>query len=541
MPALIKRNIALLSVTLVLFSLLGCHVLSTGSTKWKITWDEDLLNAKKEFLSIKKENPPAERPNIILIVADDLGKYEVSAYGATHIHTPNIDRLAAEGARFEQAYVTSPSCAPSRASMLTGRYQQRFGFETQPMEFYPSNMLEYFIGKNISNTGDWVMSSKPKYPTEWQAAKQGLPPTEINLAEILQKEGYATGITGKWHLGFKNGMLPLERGFDYQYGFYGAFSLYTPDRKTPGYRHFIQDDFSCRYQWKTGRNLHGEIHENGKGIREEQYLTFAVRDKAINFIGKNTENPFFLYIPFSAPHVPFQAPDSYYDKYSHIEDDNKRVYYAMISALDDAIGDINQAVKDMGLEGNTVIFLISDNGGATYTKATDNGPLKGGKLTNFEGGVNVPFIMKWKNRVPESTVYDKPVVAFDIFSTCAAASGSTLPGDREYDGVDLMPYILGKNEAAPHESIYWRAEHIQAARIGEWKFVRSIRDGWSHLYNLNADRSEIEDLTLLEKEVMEMMDSAYAKWNSGLRVKPLWPRIMDRKFVFGDKEYLFPA
>lgn len=541
-PALKAHALRIVAVLPLCFLLASCYPLATGSLKWRIVWKPADKEAKAAVLSgLADRQFPAKRPNVVLIVADDLGKYEVSAYGATHLSTPHIDRLAAEGALFEDAYVSSPVCAPSRAGLLTGRNQVRFGFETQMYEFYPSNMLEYLTGRFLADTEDWVVKAKPVFPREWQIIKQGLPPTEINLAELLKTAGYRTAITGKWHLGNHRRLRPLARGFDYQYGFYGAFSLYTPERETPGYVHFIQESFSSQYQWKTGRDGLGAIMVNGKVVGEEDYLTFAIRDRAMEFMENNQDEPFFLYVPFSAPHVPFQAPQSYYDRYAHITDDNRRVYYAMISAMDDAIGDIHQKIIDLGLEENTLIVFISDNGGAAYTGATTNGPLKGGKLNQFEGGINVPFAMKWAGAIPAGTRYPFPVSALDIFVTAAAAAGVPLPKDRIYDGKDLLPYLTDASLPGPHDALFWRADHIWAMRKGIYKMILSNRDGWVELYNLKNDESERYNLRESHPEILQQMIREHQQWQHDLPDKPLWPKFMDYRFVIDGFEYLFPA
>lgn len=535
-----KNRTAFISVLALITSLIACYPLTVGSIKWRITWDKKLLKEKKEFLA-EQNNAQPDKPNVIILLADDLGKYEVSSYGAEHISTPNIDQIGAEGVVFEEGYVTAPTCAPSRAGIMTGRVQNRYGFETQLMEFYPTNMIEFLSGKYLTNTGDFVMTSKPVYPREWQVHKQGVPPTEINLAEILKSNGYATGITGKWHLGSSHRHAPEDRGFDYQYGFHGAFSWFTPEEHWTGVINHYHESFSAKYQWQNGRNGEGAITENGKEIREEQYLTFAIRDKAIDYIEENKDNPFFLYCAFSAPHVPFQAPVDYYCMYDHVEDENKRVYYAMISALDDAIGSIHQKVKELGIEDNTIIYFLSDNGGASYTGATDNGPLKGGKLMQFEGGINVPFMMKWKGQIPEGIRYANPVSSTDIFATSVINSGGELPA-RDYDGVDLLPYLTGENTDEPHRRLFWRADHIWAMRDGKYKMILSIRDGWAELYNLETDKSE--EINLIEEmpELFEQLKYLHEVWqNENLPKKPMWPRIMDHKFIIDGKEYLFPA
>ena len=528
---------------IVLLFFTSCYPLTTGSVKWRVKWDKDLKKGKQKFLSSTEGTTKTNKPNIVILLADDLGKYEVSAYeGVTHISTPNIDQIGAEGVVFEDGYVTAPTCAPSRAGIMTGRVQNRYGFETQLMEFYPTNMIEYLSGKYLTNTGDWVMTAKPVYPKEWQVHKQGVPPTEINLAEILKKYGYSTGITGKWHLGASKQHAPEDRGFDYQYGFHGAFSWFTPEEHWTGVINHYHESFSAKYQWKNGRHGEGAITENGEVIREEEYLTFAIRDKAMEYIEKNKDNPFFLYCAFSAPHVPFQAPVDYYCMYDHVEDENKRVYYAMISALDDAIGDIHQKIKDLGLEENTIIYVLSDNGGASYTGATENGPLKGGKLMQFEGGVNIPFIMKWKGKIQAGLRYENPVSSTDIFTTSVINAGGELPSDRVYDGKDLIPYLNNKIAGEPHEQLFWRADHIWAMRDGNYKMILSIRDGWAELYNLETDKSE--EINLIEEmpDLFEKLKQMHEAWQyESLPKKPMWPRIMDHKFMIDGEEYLFPA
>ncbi len=543
-PLMNRPLLSYLAIGVFTLTLYGCSI-STTSREWKIHWDKERLAEKEKFLEEKKQEEGnrahSSRPNVILIMADDLGKYDVSTYGATHIQTPNIDRIAAEGVLFENAYVTAPICSPSRAAILTGKYPQRYGFESQPMEYYPSNIVEYSAGKNAGFLGDWKVATLPNYPNEWEIAKQGIPLPEITLAELMKAAGYRTAIMGKWHLGAGKTQTPNKRGFDEQYGFYGAFSLYTPSQKTPGYQHFIQEDFSARYQWNMKRLSTAAIRKNNRVVRENDYLTFAIRDEAIRFLEANRDTSFFLYIPFNAPHVPFQAPQEYCDRFAHVQDPNKQVYYAMIAAMDDAIGEILDKVKELGLEENTIIWFISDNGGASYTGATDNGPLKGGKLTYFEGGINVPFAMKWKGHIPEGTTYQPAVSALDIFATTIGQCGIGLQEGNLIDGVDLIPYIAGNAAGLPHEKLFWRADHIRAVQTGEWKMMMSMRDKWLHLYNLKSDKSETIDLQYENQETLKRLQDYFEEWNSNLPTKPMWPRIMDRKFVIDGKEYYFPA
>ena len=537
----LKWSSKLLIIALIFLMLQCTFPFTTATYKWKIRYDKDKIEFKKKFLEQQLPKYSKEKlPNILFIVVDDLGKYEVSAYGSETMKTPNMDKLASEGVRFSDCYVNSPVCAPSRAGLTTGRYPVRYGFETQPMEIYPNNLAVYYIGKHMINTGDFVMDVKPKFPPEWEIQKQGVPPSEINLAEILKMRGYTTGCIGKWHLGSAEELIPSNRGFDYQYGFYGAFTLYSESRNSPNMVNYIPDAFSAKHQWKVGRNETSKIHRDNKPIKEDRYLTFAIKDEAVEFMARNKENPFFLYLAFNAPHVPFQAPRAYYEMHSDTKDENKRVYYSMIHALDDAIGDLMEKLKLLGLEDNTIIYLISDNGGASYTKATDNGPYKGGKLTMFEGGVNVPFIMKWKGHIPEGLVYENPVSSMDIFMTTVQTAECPIPNDRVYDGVNLIPYLNKETEGIPHNVFYWKSDHIQAMRKGDWKFLLSTRDNWIELYNLKEDKYERIDLNKLKPEVLKELQDGYNEWLKGIS-PPAWPRLMDHKFIIEGKEYLFPA
>ena len=520
----------------------GCTFpFTTASYKWNIKYDKKKLAFKKDFL--QQALPPysgSRLPNILFIVVDDVGKSEISSYGSTTMKTPHIDQLGAEGVRFLDCYVTAPVCAPSRAGMMTGRHPDRYGFQTQPMEVYPNNLPSYWFGKYFMNTGEFVITEKPKFPPEWQMAKQGLLPTEITLAELLKMRGYSTGCIGKWHLGYDKDHIPNNRGFDYQYGFYGAFSLYSEKRDDPDMINFIQDSFSAKHQWKIGRSETSAIRRNDKIIKEKRYLTDAIKEEAVAYMALHKKEPFFLYVAFNAVHTPYQAPRYYYELYEDTPEKNKRVYYAMISALDDAIGEMMDKLKMLGLEENTIVYLVSDNGAALYTKATDNKPYKGGKLTMFEGGVNVPFYMKWKGHIPAGMVYQNPVSAMDIFTTSVHLAECRLPDDRVYDGIDLLPYLTGKNEGLPHDVFYWKADHINAMRSGDWKYLQSVRDGWIELYNLKEDKYEKINLRIINPDVLDQLQKKFEEWMKDIP-PPLWPRIMDYKIIIDGKEYLFPA
>lgn len=536
---------------LILSGLFGCYPLSLTDARWAIEWDTALMEGKQAWLADTiqtvgspegKQLPNTMAPNVVLIVCDDLGKNEVSAYGGGPVPTPNIDRLGASGVVFDAGYVTSPTCAPSRAGLMTGRIQNRYGFESQMIEGYPGNAVEFLAGRHLLDMDGWMLTNPPPFPTEEHRHRQGIPASEITLAEALKKYGYHNGVVGKWHMGVAPEQLPLARGFDVQYGFLGAFSMYAPEH-TPGIVDHKGQDFAVRYQWRRGRKGEGAIARMGEEIEEDRYLTFAIRDEAIDFIEHNHERPFFLHCAFSAPHVPFQAPQEYVDRFAHEPSENKRVYYAMIAALDDAIGAIYRRIEALDLAEQTMIVLLSDNGGATYTDATDNGPWKGGKLTQFEGGINVPFMLSWPGRVPAGERYPHPISATDILPTAMAAAGGTLPKDRIYDGVNLLPFLNGQmGEARPHERLFWRCDHIWAIRDGDYKLILSARDGWAELYHLAEDRYETINLASDMPELMATLRRLHAEWQEdNLPPEPLWPRLVDHRFVIDGRSYRFPS
>ena len=515
-------------------------LLPLSSRKFIIQIDEEMRSYKENFLEAQLNTPAAgleQLPNVIVILADDLGKTDISLYGSPHVHTPHIDALGEEGVVFSEAYCTSPICAPSRASLLTGRYQQRFGFELQPHDRYPRNRLEVAAYRMLLRNENWEVSDTPRFPRKEDIVRQGLPPSEISLGELLKERGYATGIVGKWHLGVEKPFIPNNRGFDYQYGFYEAFSLYAPvdEPDIVNHRH---DHFANRYIWKKGREGPSAIRRNHTVIEEHDYLTTKIADEAVSFIQRNHGNSFFLYVPFSAPHTPFQVPEAYFEQFSHVSDRNKRVYYAMIQALDDAVGVISRTVHELGLDEHTLIFFASDNGGATYTGATDNAPLKGGKFSNFEGGLNIPFMMRWNGVVEPGTVYQNPVSLMDIFVTSVLAAGGALPEDRVYDGADLLPYVTGLVEGPVHDTLVWRSVYNHAIRSGKWKLILNEREGHMELYDLQTDKSETQNQLEEQSEIIEELLHELNRKEREF-MNPLWPRVMDYHFIIDGVDYVF--
>jgi len=514
-------------------------LLPVASREYQIEFDRRKIEAKRDYLDqiTRTELPQKiERPNILFILADDLGKNDISLYNSRGVDTPNIDAIGHGGVVFTDAYCTSPICAPSRAAIMTGRYQQRSGFELQANDRYAHNRLEYLLFKHVLDIGFWRVAELA-VPRRTDIAKQGLDPGEITLAEMLHSRGYATGVIGKWHLGHEEPFLPLNRGFDYHYGFYEAFTLYD-QVDDPNVVNRRLEEFSDRHQWRQGRKGTSAIRINDQVIDEQGYLTDRIAEEAVHFLEDHSSEPFLLCVPFSAPHVPYQAQARYYDGFAGIEDETVRVYRAMIKNLDDAVGRIIESLEALGLERNTLIIFASDNGGAMHTGATDNAPLKGGKFTNFEGGLNVPYMMRWDGVFPPGRRYSDPVSLMDVFTTAAAAASVPLPGDRSYDGVDLRPYLLGKTEGAPHPTLFWRSLYNKAVRKGQWKLIVNERSTEILLYNLQYDRREKVNLAPQYPEIVEELLEELREWERPLK-PPSWPRVMDVEFIIDGRAYRF--
>ncbi len=554
--------------------------------RWQIQHDQRKIVQKKNVLdrlagsakAVSVGTRMAGRPNVIILLADDLGKTDISMYGGT-VKTPNIDSIGMQGAVFTDAYCTSSICSPSRSALLTGRYQQRFGNELQIQERYPHSRFEYFIYKHFIKTGDWVLRDMERYPDKRSMKRQGPPLSEILLPELFKAAGYATAITGKWHQGWDEDMVPTKRGFDYQYGFYEAYSLFAPV-ESPDIVNSPHAYFADKHIWSRGRTGTCAIRRNEAVIDEQEYLTASITNEAIAFIEKHKDEPFFLYVPYSAPHTPFQAPKSFVERFASEPDLNKRVYYAMISALDDEIGRILSALNERGLSENTLVFFASDNGGATYTGATENAPLKGGKFTLFEGGLNVPMMMMWRGKIEEGRVVNEPVTLMDVFATSAAAAGIPLPEDRHYDCANLLPlvaiphgaavrsedggkaalpernqgngqtaagtpgeqtaHIIGSGGAGRplHDALYFRSGFNKAIRQGKWKLLVFGKDKRIELYDLENDRNEKHDLAAEYPDIVKSLEAKLLEWETGLQ-DPLWPSVMDFRAVLDGKTYHF--
>ncbi|MDO8589327.1 MAG: sulfatase-like hydrolase/transferase [Armatimonadota bacterium] len=325
----------------------------------------------------------------------------------------------------------------------------------------------------------------------------GLPLTETTIASRLKSAGYATGIVGKWHLGHRKGYFPLDRGFDEFFGFVlrGGNAYLADDGKLPG------------------------IMRGDKEVEESRFLTEAFGQEARAFIEKHKAEPFFLYLPFNAVHNPMQVTKKYLDRFPSIKDDKRRTFAAMLSALDDAVGETLKAIRDNGLEKDTLIFFLGDNGGPTSETTCKNDPLRGAKGMVYEGGIRVPFCVQWNGRLPEGKVYDKPVIALDIAPTAVAAAGAKAE-DAKFDGVNLLPYLVKGSDKTPHEALFWRMGGQHAARKGDWKLVKTGANK-PQLFNLSSDIAEQTNLYTRNPDKAKEMEDLLAKWESEL-AKPLW-------------------
>jgi len=446
--------------------------------------------------------PNLERPpNIILIVADDLGYNDISTFGGGIIQTPSIDRLAEEGAIFNQSYSGASTCAPSRAMMMTGRYPTRTGFEFTPT---PAGMA-----KMVSLVGsDMDLSLPPAFYDQAMEAKQppyelkGLPPGEITIAETLKDSGYYTAHIGKWHLGRSNGMSPHEQGFDDS--LLMASALYLPEDDPNTVNAKIPFDPIDKFLWKALTYANSFNSGNDDRFKPKGYLTDYWTDESINVIKANKNRPFFLYLAHWGPHTPLQATREDYDAVGDIQPHRKRVYAAMIRAIDRSVGRVLDTLDQEGLADNTLVMFTSDNGGAGYIGIPEvNQPFRGWKITMFEGGLRVPMMIKWPSKITAGTVVDTPVAHIDVMPTLAAAA-ATQSKAAEIDGVNLLPLVRSQGDQSwDRETLFWQNGHYQVVRHGDWKLQVNDRptDGLQHwLFDLAKDPTEQNNLAAVRQD-----------------------------------------
>ncbi len=449
-------------------------------------------------------NGADRQPNVVVLFADDLGYGELSCQGNPEIPTPHIDSIAKNGVRFTAGYVAGPNCSPSRAGLLTGRTPTRFGYEFNP-------------------TG--ALNEEPGF---------GLPPKEITIAEALHDAGYTTGLMGKWHQGGTAKYHPFRHGFDEFFGFTHEGHYFVPPpyqgvttllrRKTlpGGAKGLWMGKGGLHYHDILGRDepdydANNPIIRGGQPVVEPQYLTDALTREAVDFIDRHDDKPFFLYLAYNAVHSPLQGADAYMRKFDHIEDIHRRIFAAMLANMDDSVGEVLQQLRKSGLEENTIIFFLSDNGGPTKELTSSNLPLRGSKGQMYEGAIRVPFMVQWKGKIPAGQVYDLPVSSFDIFGT-AAANCAGVKKPKQVEGVDLVPHLTGRKKGAPHESLFWRQGGKTALRHGDWKLVRMGRRFTSgqaqwELYDLSKDLSEENDLAATNPERLAKLIKIWEKLN----------------------------
>jgi arylsulfatase A-like enzyme len=432
----------------------------------------------------KAGKPKAARPNILVILVDDLGYADIGVHGGKAVATPHIDKLARSGVRFTNGYVSAPYCSPSRAGLLTGRYQTRFGHEFNP------------------HVGD--------------EDKLGLPLDQVTIANVLRAAGYATGLIGKWHLGFSKDHQPPARGFDDFFGFLGG-----------GHNYAMRKEDEAKFT-----SVYSYSHlQRGKEVQKiDGFATDVFTDEAISFMQHHKEQPWFLYLAYNAVHTPLEISEKLKERVpAEVQDPDRRGYLALLLGLDDAIGRLVAHLRETGADENTLIVFISDNGGSgvapflAYNTGI-NRPLRGNKGQTLEGGIRVPFFIAWRGRLPADQTYDFPVISLDILPTACALAGVKTP--KNVDGVNLMPHLVGENKAAPHEALYWRFGPQNAIRKGNWSLVdwrdfeKKTSSGWQ-LYDLEKDVGQQNDLAAKRPALVKELSQAWQRWDEQ-NMAPRW-------------------
>jgi len=422
-----------------------------------------------------------EKPNLIVIMADDLGYGDVGYNGCTDIPTPHIDALAKNGVQFSSGYSAYSVCGPSRAGFITGRYQQRFGCERNP---------QY----------------RPDDPN------MGVPKSEQTIAEVLKPVGYTSKIIGKWHLGaHKETHHPLNRGFDEFYGHLGGSHFYFQNEMK------FKDSYNLTKGREEIEQMRTWILDDHTPVAFEKHLTEEFTDEALDFIERHKERPFFLFMSYNAPHTPLQPADEHLERVAHIQDETRQLYAGLVVGLDDGVGQIMNKLRESGLEDNTLVFFMSDNGGKLKWGA-DNGVLRKDKGSSFEGGWRVPFLMQWKG-VTQPSVYDQPVNSLDVLATIADLSGAVLDPEKPLDGVNLIPYVTGAKQGSPHREIFLRgggAQGTYAVRMGDYKIMTYNGGNGRQMFNLKNDISEENNIIKAFPERFKEIENARAEWSKGL-------------------------
>ena len=415
-------------------------------------------------------------PNVIIIISDDQGYADVGFHGSKEIFTPNIDRIAKNGVVFSQGYVSYAVCSPSRAGLITGRYQNRFGY-TRNILLAPKDSL------------------------------MGLPISEQTLPEVLNNVDYKTKAIGKWHLGAHESLVPEKRGFDEFFGFLIGGHRYFPE------------DLTLNDLTEASRQMDGyitRIYDNGRRINTKKYLTEELSDNAVKFIEDNAKDPFFLYLSYNAPHTPLQATEKDLERNGHIDVEKRRTYAAMVSSMDDGVGLILDKLEEKNISENTIVVFFSDNGGVEWYNFSDNGPLRGIKGDFFEGGIRVPFTMQWPKKIKPGINYNKPIIALDVFATVVSAASAEKFIKNNIDGVNLIPYINGDVNGSPHDYLFWKNpdKDIDVIRDNRYKYIR-VKDD-EYIFDLDNDLSEENNIINSSRHIYQELKLKFKEWEKDM-------------------------
>ena len=415
-------------------------------------------------------------PNVIIIISDDQGYADVGFHGSKEIFTPNIDRIAKNGVVFSQGYVSYAVCSPSRAGLITGRYQNRFGY-TRNILLAPKDSL------------------------------MGLPISEQTLPEVLNNVDYKTKAIGKWHLGAHESLVPEKRGFDEFFGFLIGGHRYFPE------------DLTLNDLTEASRQMDGyitRIYDNGRRINTKKYLTEELSDNAVKFIEDNAKDPFFLYLSYNAPHTPLQATERDLERNGHIDVEKRRTYAAMVSSMDDGVGLILDKLEEKNISENTIVVFFSDNGGVEWYNFSDNGPLRGIKGDFFEGGIRVPFTMQWPKKIKPGINYNKPIIALDVFATVVSAASAEKFIKNNIDGVNLIPYINGDVNGSPHDYLFWKNpdKDIDVIRDNRYKYIR-VKDD-EYIFDLDNDLSEENNIISSSRHIYQELKLKFKEWEKDM-------------------------
>ena len=500
----------------------------------------DIKNPTYENIQINWEDGPKTRtsskPNIIIILVDDLGFNQISSYGGGmangQFKTPNIDKLANDGVLCTNGYSSSPVCSPSRASLLTGRFATRFGYEFTPTTSSMMKAISVFSKKNGIADGIYYDNREENIIAIDQ---MGIPQSEKTIPEMLKPEGYHNIHIGKWHLGHGKDFLPRKHGFDESLRM-DQGSLFLPENDKNVINAKLDFDPIDKVLWG---NLPYAVNFNeGPRMNPDGHLTDYLTDEAVKVIEKNKNRPFFMYLAYWAVHSPLQAKKEDYEKLSFIKNHEERVLASMVMTVDRGVGKIRDVLKENNMDDNTIIIFTSDNGAPGYIGLPDlNKPYRGWKLTHFEGGVHVPFIVSYPNKIPKGSAYNGRVSNLDIFSTAASLAGIDINRNDlqqiQFDGVNILPYLSGEKEGEPDRVLFNKS--------GDYSFL--IKDGWKlqvdliqnkkWLYNLNEDPTEQINLIESYPEKLNELGKILNKKLSE-QVKPIWPSLLDWP-IFIDK------